>query len=167
MLKALLAVLFAVAFTLPPMQPAARVDTLLRAARQAPATVAPTNAPILVPELFATADPCPTPPPWTDQATAERCWTRYPAPFGGTIVPECQVGYSALGDLLCYGYYVPSTPPAGACVMDWSLPVNDDNRRRLSDCFASSGASYVLCPPAGSGWYAYFGDPTYCGLITP
>jgi hypothetical protein len=49
---------------------------------------------------------CQTPPPWSDQATAERCHSFYPPPFGGVIVEGCQVGYSALGDLICYGYWI-------------------------------------------------------------
>jgi hypothetical protein len=66
------------------------------------------------PDATATAQPapvetnaCPNPPPWSDRAEAERCWVHYPPPFGiGVIVEGCQLGYSDLGDLICYGYWL-------------------------------------------------------------
>ena len=92
------------------------ISSILLAARQTaeattqaaptkvPATAAATATPEAIPTQTQAGD-CQSPPPWSDQATAERCHTHYPPPFDGAVIEHCQVT-SELSYLMCTGYWL-------------------------------------------------------------
>lgn len=63
----------------------------------------------------------------------------------------------------------PGAPPAQTCMIDWSVPVTEENLARNSECYRtlyydpvtrSYPGAPPFCPPNNSAWEAYF-DPTY------